>query len=412
MIATATPGEVPATLLPEEAAERLWNAIVVGGGPAGAAVAIRLARGGRHVLLVDRQSMPRPKVCGCCLSATAMAELRGLGCLADEQGRLLGAASLERVRVVAAARSVTLPMPPGGTLSRESLDSQLVQMAGDAGAAWLPRVDVMGVAEDSGTAPTVTVACRPQADRHAGQVFLLRAEAAVIATGLADHVRVPGSASRTIAPGSRIGVGTTLAAGAIDLPAGELMMAVGRGGYCGIVPLEDRRLDVAAAIDRERIAAAGNIGAAVGEILREAAGQAAWVAPACEALASATYLATPPLTRSAAAVAGETGRILRVGDAAGYVEPFTGEGMGWALAGGRLAATALLESPTPAAAYSRSFAAFARRHHHRCHRIAVALRHPVLVGSAIRIATAAPRIAAALVPMLVGSRTGRGDHAA
>ena len=404
MIATASIAEVAATLLPEEAADSVWNTIVVGGGPAGAAVAIRLARGGRRVLLIDRQSMPRPKVCGCCLSSTAMAELHKLGCHSDAQGRLLGTVPLERVRLVAATRGVTLPMPPGGTLSRELLDSQLVQMASDAGAAWLPQVDVTGVAENPGPEPMVTITCRPQTGSHAGRVFLLRAEAAVIATGLADHVRVPGDDSRSIEPGSRIGVGTTLAPGMIDLPAGELLMAVGRSGYCGIVTLEDARIDVAAAIDRQRIAAAGSIGRAVAEIVQEAAGPAAWVAHACDALASAAYQATPPLTRSAASVAGVTGRILRVGDAAGYVEPFTGEGMGWALAGGRLAADALLGSPAPAAAYSRSFAAFARRHHRRCRRIAAVLRHPLLVGSAIRVAAAAPWVAAPLVPMLVGSR--------
>ena len=408
MIATAAVTDVAATLLPEQATDSVWNTIVVGGGPAGAAVAIRLARGGRRVLLVDRQSMPRPKVCGCCLSSTAMAELRELGCDSDALGRLLGTVPLERVRLVAATRGVTLPMPPGRTLSRESLDSQLVQMAGDAGAAWLPQVDVTGVAENPGPEPMVTVTCRPQTGRHAGGVFLLRAESAVIATGLADHVRVPGDDSRSIEPGSRIGVGTTLAPGMIDLPAGELLMAVGRSGYCGIVTLEDARIDVAAAIDRQRIAAAGSIGRAVAEIVQEAAGPAAWVAHACDALASAAYQATPPLTRSAATVAGITGRILRVGDAAGYVEPFTGEGMGWALAGGRLAADALLGSPAPAAAYSRSFAAFARRHHRRCRRIAAVLRHPLLVGSAIRVAAAAPWIAAPLVPMLVGSRDAAG----
>lgn len=395
----------PATLRPDEADRISWHAIVIGGGPAGAATAIHMARGGRRVLLIDRHGMPRPKVCGCCLSATALAELRSLGFAPDDRGRFLGAAPLSRVRVVAAARSVTLPMPPGGTLSREALDSQLVQAAIDAGAAWLPRVDVTGITEDLAPQPSVTVACRPQTDHDAGTAFTLRADAAVIATGLADHVRVPGGAPRVIQSDSRIGVGTTLPAGAIDAPVGELMMAVGRAGYCGIVQLEDGRIDIAAAIDRQAITAAGGVAAAVVEILREAAGRAAWVIPACDAVGRGSFQATPPLTRSAGSVAGASGRILRVGDAAGYVEPFTGEGMGWALTGGRLAADALLTRPSPAAAYSQAYATFARQHHGRCRRIAAVLRHPRLVGSAIRVAAAAPWIAAPLVPMLVGSAT-------
>ncbi len=412
MIAESLGTGLPATVRPEEAADGVWNAIVIGGGPAGAAAAIRLARDGRRILLVDRHGMPRPKVCGCCLSSTALAELRRLGFAPDEYGRLLGAHPLERVRVVAAARSVTLPMPPGGTLSREALDTRLAQAAIDAGAAWLPWTDVTAVTDDSASSQRlVTVTCRPQAGEQASATLSLRAEAAVIATGLADHVRVPGGGPRVIQPHSRIGVGATLPAGAIDTPIGELMMAVARVGYCGIVQLEDGRIDVAAAIDRQMITAAGGIAAAVVEILRAAAGHADWATPACRGLARAPFQATPPLTRSAGPVAGSSGRILRVGDAAGYVEPFTGEGMGWALAGGRLAADALLTSPSPAAAYGQAYAAFARQHHGRCRRIAAVLRHPFLVGSAIRVAAAAPWIAAPLVPMLVGSASSPGVSA-
>jgi flavin-dependent dehydrogenase len=411
MIAESLGTGLPATVRPEEAADVVWHAIVIGGGPAGAAAAIRLARAGSRVLLVDRHGMPRPKVCGCCLSSTALAELRRLGFAPDEHGRLLGAYPLDRVRVVAAARSVTLPMPPGGTLSREALDTRLAQAAIDAGAAWLPWTDVTAITEDSPSQRLVNVTCRPQAGEQAGATLSLRAEAAVIATGLVDHVRVPGSSQRVILPHSRIGVGATLPAGAIDTPVGELMMAVGRTGYCGIVQLEDGRTDVAAAIDRRMITAAGGIAAAVVEILHAAAGHADWATPACRALTRAPFQATPPLTRSAGPVAGVSGRILRVGDSAGYVEPFTGEGMGWALAGGRLAADALLTSPSPAAAYSQAYAAFARQHHGRCRRIAAVLRHPFLVGSAIRVAAAAPWIAAPLVPMLVGSASNSGVSA-
>ena len=212
--------------------------------------------------------------------------------------------------------------------------------------------------------------------------------------------------------GSRIGAGTTLSPELFDLPVGELLMAVGRGGYCGIVLLEDQRVDVAAAVDRQALAAAGGVAGAVAAILKDAAGGAAWGNRLGEILSRAAFQATPPLTRSAAVVAGATGSILRVGDAAGYVEPFTGEGMGWALAGGRLVADALLTQTSPAEAYRRSYAAFASRHHRRCRRIAAVLRHPRLVASAIRFAAAAPWMARPLVPLLVGSRLGPGTPVA
>lgn len=412
MITKATIAFAPATLLPEEAAGVLWHVVVVGGGPAGAAVAIRLARQGRRVLLVDRQSMPRPKVCGCCLSSTALAELRSLALPANKNGRLAGEIPLARVRLMADAHEVTVPMPWGGTLSREALDTQLVQVACGSGAEWLPWVDVTAVEEHPSARPGVTLACRRQNSEHRGDRFLLRAGTVVLATGLSDHVRVPGGASPAIDRRSRIGVGTTLSPGLVGLSAGELIMAVGRNGYCGIVSLEDGRIDVAAAVDRKSIAASGSIAAAVIAILQDAAGSGPWVNDLRNTLALAAFQATPSLTRSAAVVAGVTGSIFRVGDAAGYVEPFTGEGMGWALAGGRLAADALLTQSSPAEAYRRSYAAFTSQHHRRCRYLAAMLRYPRLVSSAIRVAAAAPWIARPLVPMLVGSRLGLGTPVA
>ena len=110
---------VAATLTPAAAAAIDWHGIVIGAGPAGAAVAIRLARQGLRVLLVDRSSMPRPKVCGCCLSPLAVAELASL-CPA---GAVPTPLPLATVCLVSAGRSVRIPMPGGGVLSREALDA-------------------------------------------------------------------------------------------------------------------------------------------------------------------------------------------------------------------------------------------------------------------------------------------------
>jgi 2-polyprenyl-6-methoxyphenol hydroxylase-like FAD-dependent oxidoreductase len=120
------------------------------------------------------------------------------------------------------------------------------------------------------------------------------------------------------------------------------------------------------------------------------------------AYSTVSLRATPPLTH-VAPLAGGGGRIFRVGDAAGYVEPFTGEGIGWALAGARLLAAALL-GPRPAAdayaaAHSDLFAS-ARR---RVWRVARGVRHPRLVAGAVRLAGAAPWMAARAVPLVTGS---------
>ena len=76
------------TLDPGEASRHTWDAIVVGAGPAGAMAARELALGGAAVLLIDKASFPRWKVCGCCLNSAALATLAsaGLGDLVARHG--------------------------------------------------------------------------------------------------------------------------------------------------------------------------------------------------------------------------------------------------------------------------------------------------------------------------------------
>jgi flavin-dependent dehydrogenase len=102
-----------------------------------------------------------------------------------------------------------------------------------------------------------------------------------------------------------------------------------------------------------------------------------------------------------------------VGDAAGYVEPFTGEGMGWALVSARLCDEALAPLVTTAGqlagdvatagiryalTHGRHFAA----HHARCRRVSLVVRRPWLVGPALRLARLAPALAARVVPLVIG----------
>ena len=56
-----------------------WDALVIGAGPAGSVTARELARRGRRVLLVDRATFPRSKVCGGCLNGAAIRTLERLG---------------------------------------------------------------------------------------------------------------------------------------------------------------------------------------------------------------------------------------------------------------------------------------------------------------------------------------------
>lgn len=419
--------QVAATISPAAAGAGSWQAVVVGAGPAGAAVSVRLAARGLRVLLVDAAFMPRPKLCGCCLSTAALDELRRLEDLRDGGEPLPpGTLPLVRVRLATSAVAASVPLPGGGVVSREALDTAGVLRAIDAGVAWLPGVRVATVREGAAGSVEIDVAAGPAG---AASPRPLRANLVVLAAGLAAPIRIDTDggpadrAARWIAPGSRLGVGTTLPAAAGGPPPGELLMAMARWGYCGIVRLEDGRVDIAAAVDRGALAAAGSPAAAIAMLLDETSGhEPAGLDPAGFAglLAAASFRGTPPLTRSQP-VATASGRILRVGDAVGYVEPFTGEGIGWALASARL----LDEAYGPGLAAGRSsaadlttmanrYAVLNRRHfafhHGRCRRVALAVRHPWLVGSVVRLARLAPAAAARIAPLVVGAASPRKAH--
>jgi flavin-dependent dehydrogenase len=431
-------GSVPPTTSLAAAAATDWQAIVIGAGPAGAAMATRLAARGLAVLLVDSSAMPRPKLCGCCLSATALDELAaldrivsvpdGASAASPTGGMPSGGLPLTHVRLATAAVTALVPMSRGGVVSREALDADGVERAIAAGAAWLPRTRVTMLAEEPGLVAVglATTADRASPRQALSQAGSLAAELVIVAAGLGDAVRDAAGADRSerrIAADSRVGLGTTLPADAGGPPPGELVMAVSRRGYCGVVRLEDGRIDIAAAVDRGIVAASGSPHAAIAAILAETGGDRAanLASPAAAArFAAATARGAPPLTRSRP-VASPSGRILRVGDAAGYVEPFTGEGMGWALASARLCDEALTPLATTAGQLSGDVAAAGIRyalahgrhfapHHARCRRVALVVRRPWLVGPALRLARLAPAVAARVVPLVIGGAHPRKGH--
>lgn len=393
-----------ATVDAREAAEVRWDVLVIGAGPAGAAAAIRLARLGMRVLLVDRGRFPRPKVCGCCLSPAAMRELAALDLPAECSPRPV---PLAAVWIACAGREARVGTTGGATLSREALDTTLVQAAIRAGAAWLPAVTVTEIEHTNAEAvATIRDAAHATAEVRAGVV--------VIAAGLADAIRIRrrgvGRAAAIVArprrtvPASFIGLGVTLRADAGTLPEGQLVMAVGRAGYAGIVRLEDGRIDVAAAVDPAAMAAAGSPAVVLDTILAEVGGMARESAPSHE-LTTVAIRATPPLTHTTSLTADAACTIVRIGDAAAYVEPFTGEGMGWALASGRVLADTLLANTSPAVFHARFTAAHGRvfaAHHARCRRVAAVVRRPWLFASAVRAAQLAPAVAARAVPWVIG----------
>jgi len=133
-----------------------FDALIIGGGPAGATAALLLASAGWSVVIVEKKIFPRRKVCGEFISATSLPLLDKLG-IADFYLKH-GGPEVRRVGLFAADTILTSPMPPanhstshfGRALGRECLDSLLLDRAIQAGATVLQPWHVKTVERNGG----------------------------------------------------------------------------------------------------------------------------------------------------------------------------------------------------------------------------------------------------------------------
>lgn len=382
-----------ATMTLEEAARRTWDAVVVGAGPAGATAARELARRSVTVLLVDRAAFPRWKVCGCCLNGRAASVLRtvGLGALTAD----CRAVPLECVQLAAGGRQARVPLTGGAALSREAFDAALVRAAVEAGADFLPmtRAILAEAAPKNAEKDGVRAIRLRQGDRE------VRVETRVVlaADGLAGQFLVHARTTVETDAAARVGAGATAAEAPDFYRRGVIYMTCGAGGYAGLVRLEDGRLDVAAAFDAARLRADGGPGRAAARLVREAG----WPAP--DLLSELSWRGTPALTRRRTHITED--RVFVLGDAAGYVEPITGEGMAWALASGMavapLAARAVERwRPEWAHRWETLQRRVVTRRQAVCRVAAAVLRRPGFTGLFVRLLAGAPTLASPLVRYL------------
>lgn len=390
-----------ATIDLKHAAKVDWDATVIGAGPAGALAARQLAMRGLRILLVDKSSFPRSKVCGGCISGLGLDVLRrvDLGQLVEQPA----ATVLHRFELSATGKRAALPLPAGVAVSRFDFDARLVRAAVAAGADFLPETaaDVRGLCG----------ACRfrwtelQQASRDR-----LRARSRIVlaADGLGrTSTKQHSHFSHRITSRSRVGLGATIPNDDVDLPSGVISMSVARRGYVGMVRVPGNRIDVAAAVDPTRLRELGPA-----ETVHDILNQAGVDTP--RSLFDADWRGTGLLTRQSSRVAAK--RLLLVGDAAGYVEPFTGEGMTWAMLSAVSAAQLvdrwLVErddrAPSStseryqdiaelANAWSREHRKQLARRQRDCRIVASFLRHPFAVRAAMGILARIPQVASPFV---------------
>ena len=358
-----------------------YDAVVVGAGPAGTMTALELARRDLTVLIVERQPMPRWKVCGACLSPGTLELLAQSGLPVPLDG-----VPLRRLRLSAWSAQACLPLSGSMAVSRHSFDQMLLAAARNVGVvAMTPARALLGPI-DSG-ARVVRI------ERAEGDLEV-SARVVIDAGGLGGGLARTEAGANDVMPGSRIGVGAVFAPGTDGYASGEIHMVVGAGGYVGLVRVEDGSLTVAAALDPAWLREHASPGDAVCALL-----DTAGYAPLLER-PEVGWKGTRALTRSPRTRGAE--RVFAVGDAAGYVEPFTGEGISWALAGARSLAPLATRAtqrwdPSLLVAWDRAHSRSMARAQRLCRAVAWTSRRPQLVRSALRLLARVPGVAGPFV---------------
>jgi len=308
-----------------------YDAVVVGGGPAGATAAILLTQAGWSVAVVERKVFPRRKVCGEFISATSLPVLR-LG-VADLFMASAGP-PVERVGLFVGNAEIVAAMPgaaPGGdgwgrALGREELDRVLLERAAAIGAeVWQPWT-VTGLTSEAGGS-----LCRieNESDRSTRE---LRADIVIAAHGSWEPGKLPTRPQwRPAGPNDLLGfkahfVGSDLAPGLMPLLAFP-------GGYGGMVETNAGRVSLSCCVRRVQV-----------ERSRREAGSAsaaeavmAHIERAClgvrRALARAerqgAWLSAGPIRPGIRGFGLD--RVFLVGNAAGEAHPVVAEGISMAM---------------------------------------------------------------------------------
>lgn len=294
-----------------------YDALVIGGGLAGCSTALQLARQGHEVLLVEQSTYPRQKLCGEFLSPEAQSSFRRLRVL--DAVREAGASSIDRTRLTAPNGTSTEHALPDEALglSRCQLDHLLFQHACAAGAegrSGTRVTDVQGSLDDGYTVKTGTETLearlvlgaygrRARLDQTLGRPFL---EQTTPYVAFKAHYAGPAASE----------VQSTI----------ELHSAP--GGYCGLSPVEDDRVNVCWIGRTDALQAAGSTPSAMLEenlrqnpVLDDRLRGLTRVSDQFEAVSQVPLMAKSRFADD----------VCMIGDAAGMIAPLCGDGMAMAL---------------------------------------------------------------------------------
>jgi flavin-dependent dehydrogenase len=365
------------------------DVLIAGAGPAGAIAALVLARAGVRVMLFDRARFPRDKLCGDTINPGALAILQRLGIAEVASGGL----SVDGM-IVTGESGVRCQARYGGgvhgrALRRCAFDVALLTAARRAGAIVEEGVLVRGPAVDGGTVRGLIVATRQHRDCRIAAPIVIAADGGssrvARALGLAAHARRP----RRWAVGAYFSDVDHEGSGCF----GE--MHVRRGRYIGVAPLPGGFTN-ACVVTADRGALRDPSALLLDTLKRE---------PLLAPRFAASRLLSPPVCLGPLAVASRAAGapgLLMAGDAAGFIDPMTGDGLRFAFRGGELAADEALRALAHGPArMDERLTARRRREFAAKWRFDRALRLLVASPGAVRLAGAGARLAPAVLARVI-----------
>ena len=299
--------------------QRTVDHLVIGGGPAGSMVAMRLAEAGREVLLLEKERTAHDKVCGEFLSREAVQYLSQSGIALSD----LGAAVISSVRLSAGRRVVEATLPfPARSLSRRVLDAAMLSRTEEKGCE-VRRGAYVEALESDGDMWRVKI--------RNGQT--VSAQTVFLANGKHD---LHGWNRVSRVQGDLIGfkLHWKLDRAMTEALRGFMELFLFHGGYGGLSLVEKDVANLCLVVQRSQLHREDGWGQLLAAILDEnrhvrrylQAGTALWERP----------LAISPIPYGY--LAGRSRGLWCVGDQAAVIPSFTGDGMSIALHSGALAA--------------------------------------------------------------------------
>ena len=387
-------------------ANRKSQIAIVGAGPAGASLAIRLAKSGFEVVLFEREKFPRAKLCGEFISPECLEHFRELEVL-DAMLAAGGERITETVFYAPSGRSVTVPSAWLGnsqgalSLSRAEMDFRLLEKARAGGVRVLEEKQVTGLLFEK------TEVCGVKVKSKNGETSEITADLTIDATGRANvlgklankfqisNFKFQNKNQRSKVKGQRSKlVGFKAHLENVNLEKGRCEIYFFRGGYGGLTLVENGLANHCFLVKADVVKKyAGQTDLLVEEVIfenrraretmREAKPVSDWLAVSVDGFGVKDL--------------NPARNLFAVGDAAAFIDPFTGSGMLMALEGAEILSEAITENRfSPALAAENYNLNFQRRFQKR-----------LWICSLMRRAAFVPNLAKTIISVLSRSRAAR-----